>query len=154
VKRNASISIYLTACRTGLVGLLGIFNALDKRAKSGGNYLLSVSLNQYNSFLLDLGTYPADIQEQLRTLHPNLKLRHYDDMTRLVGKTIQSMVGAVPQLFNPKHFWSMKSNRFGGPEDESLTFVAPAAVFGTTKLSYDVGSCFTGAYEPKWPVQG
>ncbi len=138
--------------RTGLIGLLGICNALDKRAEYGGNYLVSVSLNQYNSFLLSLGTYSAEIQERLRELHSNLKLRHYDDMIRLVGKTMQSMMGAVPQLFNPKHFWSMKSNRLGGPEDETLTFVAPAAVFETTKLGYDVGSCFTGAYEPSWPT--
>jgi hypothetical protein len=72
-------------------------------------------------------------------------------MIRLVGKTMQSMMDAVPQLFNPKHFWSMKSNRLGGGEDEVLTFVAPAAVYDKTNLGYDVGSCFTGAYEPKWP---
>ncbi|KAI0126980.1 CAIB/BAIF family enzyme [Xylariales sp. AK1849] len=138
--------------QTGLVGLLGIFQALDKRAEDGGNYLVSVSLSQYNSFLLSLGTYPAEIQEQLRKLHPNLKLRHYDDMVRLVGKTLQSLMGAVPQLFNPKHFWNTKSNRLGGLEDEILTFVAPAAAFDTTKLGYDVGTCFLGTYEPSWPT--
>jgi hypothetical protein len=110
-----------------------------------------VSLSQYNSFLLSLGTYPAEIQELLREMHPNLKLRHYDDMIRLVGKTMQSMVVAVPQLFNPKQFWTMGSNRLGGPKNEALTFIAPAAKFEITQLGYDVGSCFLGAYEARWP---
>lgn len=72
-------------------------------------------------------------------------------MVQLVGKTMQSLMSAVPQLFNPRHFWSIKSNYLNGPEGEELTFVAPAATFESTKLGYDVGSCFTGAYESKWP---
>jgi hypothetical protein len=87
-------------------------------------------------------------------LHSILKLRHYDDMTRLVGKTVQSMISAVPQLFNSKYFCSIKLNCFGGPKDETLNFVAPAAVFNTTKLGYNIGCCFNGAYKPKLPVQG
>ncbi|OCK86216.1 CAIB/BAIF family enzyme [Lepidopterella palustris CBS 459.81] len=136
--------------QTGIIGLLGILSALDKRAESGGNFLVSVSLNQFNSFLLSLGSYSPEIQESLRSQHSNLHLRHYDDMIQLVSKTLRSLFGAVPHLFQPKYFSSMPSN-MGAGKDETLTFVGPVATFDTTKLCYDVGSCFLGTYQPVWP---
>lgn len=130
--------------------MLGILTSLDRRTKEGGNYLVSVSLNQYNQFLLAQGEYSEDVKKALREQHSTLSLRHYDDMTNLVGKTMRSLFKEVPHLFNPKHFWS-KPSKFGKEQDEVLTFVGPAATFEKTQLGYDVGSCFLGAYEPKWP---
>lgn len=140
----------LTCYRTGLIGLIGILNALDRRAKEGGNYLLSLSLTQYNQFLLSLGTYTPEIQAALRKQHSSLILRSHDDMTSLVGKTLATLMKEVPQLFDPKHFQSKLSN-FGNEKEEMLTFVGPAAKLTKTALGYDIGSCFLGTYEAQWP---
>jgi len=58
---------------------------------------------------------------------------------------------AVPNLFDPRHFKSISAS-LGGEEGETMAFVGPAATFDKTKLQYDVGSCFLGAYEPEWPA--
>lgn len=69
--------------QTGIVGCIGIMNALDRRNKKGGNYLVSTSLNQLNSFLMSLGTQSAEIQQDLRERWPDmLPFRHYDDLHR------------------------------------------------------------------------
>lgn len=69
--------------QTGIVGCIGIMNALERRNKKGGNYLVSTSLNQLNSFLISLGTQSAEIQQDLRERWPDmLKFRYYDDLHR------------------------------------------------------------------------
>lgn len=68
--------------QTGIVGCIGIMNALDRRAKKGGNYLVSTSLNQLNSFLISLGTQSPEIQQSLRERWPDMRFRHYDDLHR------------------------------------------------------------------------
>ncbi|KAF2500036.1 CAIB/BAIF family enzyme [Lophium mytilinum] len=136
--------------QTGVTGLIAILHGLNGRATTGGNFLASISLNQFNSHLLSLGTYSPSIQSTLRAQHANLHLRHYDDMINLVSKTLKSLFGAVPQLFNPTYFDSIKSN-LGGEKEEMLTHVKSVATFSETKLGYDVGSCFLGQYEAIWP---
>ncbi|KAF5228895.1 hypothetical protein FANTH_14385 [Fusarium anthophilum] len=64
--------------QTGIIGLIGILAAVDRRANEGGSYLVDISLNQYNQFLLSLGEYPEETQAALRAQHPDLKLRHYN----------------------------------------------------------------------------
>jgi hypothetical protein len=91
------------------------------------------------------------MQEKILAKHPDLHLRSYDDMIRLVSKTMSSTRQAVPSLFDERYFDSIESN-FGGEKPDTLTYVGPAAAFEKTKLQYDVGSCFLGAYEPKWPA--
>lgn len=68
--------------QTGIVGCIAIMNALDKRAKKGGSYLASMSLNQLNSFLISLGTQSPEVQQSLREMWPGMKSRHYDDLHR------------------------------------------------------------------------
>ena len=138
--------------QTGLVGLIGIMAALLRREREGGSYLLSVALNYYNKFLLSVGEYPQEIQETLKRTYkdlPVMKLRHYDDMPRLVGKTLMSLKMANPQIFKKEYFWSMPARL--GKESEIMTFVGASANFSETTLRYDVGSCFLGEDEPKWP---
>jgi len=68
--------------QTGIVGCIGIMNALHRRAKNGCNYLVSTSLNQLNSYLISLGTQSPDIQESFRERWPDMQFRHYDDLHR------------------------------------------------------------------------
>lgn len=72
--------------QTGIIGCVGIMNALDRRAREGGNYLVSMSLNQYNSFLLSVGSQNTEIQDELREHWKDLDFRHYDNMNRIMRK--------------------------------------------------------------------
>ncbi|EFX00417.1 caib baif family enzyme [Grosmannia clavigera kw1407] len=138
--------------QTGLAGLIGIMAAVDRRATEGGSYTVDVSLNQYNQFLLQLGAHTPAVQRHLRALHPQFGPRHFDDMTRLTGKVLRSMYGSVPQLFKPEYFSHIVSNLSGDDgTPETLTYVLSAATYDATRLGYDVGSCFLGAYAPEWP---
>jgi hypothetical protein len=150
VNSNGHLKLYTDQSRTGMAGIIGILCALNRRHVEGGSYLLSLSLNYHNSFLLSLGVHDKSIQEELREMHADLHLRHYDDMSRLVSNTVASLRKAVPSLFDSRHFTTLPAN-LRGPEGESMTFVDSAACFQETKLSYDVGSCFLGTYKPEWP---
>ena len=125
-------------------------NALHNRTHHGGSYCVSVSLNQFNQFYISLGTLEPVLQSLLRSQHSQLALRHYDDMISLVGKTIRTLVKSTPRLFNPQHFQVIDA-RLGGQPGEKMAFVGSAAVFETSKLGYDVGSCFLGADKAEWP---
>lgn len=83
--------------QTGIVGCIAIMNALDKRNKKGGNYLVSTSLNQLNSFLISLGSQPLGIQQDLRERWPDmLQFRYYDDLHR------QMRVVSINYTYPPK----------------------------------------------------
>ncbi|KAI1336487.1 CAIB/BAIF family enzyme [Xylariaceae sp. FL0016] len=138
--------------QTGIVGCIGIMNALEKRAKVGGNYTVSMSLNSLNSFLISLGIQSADIQKSLRESWPDMECRHYDDLHRQMRVLVKSLPKVAPQLFRPKYFNTMKADL--GVTDEDMTFVGPAAVYETTTLCYDSGSCMRGAHPAEWPRQG
>lgn len=69
--------------QTGIVGCIGIMSALERRSRKGGNYLVSTSLNQLNSFLISLGTQDPEIQTELREKWPEMAgFRYYDDLHR------------------------------------------------------------------------
>lgn len=85
--------------QTGIVGCLGIMNALDRRAREGGNYLVSMSLNQYNSFLLSVGSQNDEIQEELKDKWKDMDFRHFDNMNRILRKVSEQIpTRAEPSL--------------------------------------------------------
>ncbi|KAL7916778.1 CoA-transferase family III domain-containing protein [Trichoderma velutinum] len=138
--------------QTGIIGLIGILAAIDRRANEGGSYLVDVSLNQYNQFLLSLGEYPEEVKAALRSQHCDLKLRHYHTIFTATQMMLGSLRKSVPNLFKDNYWGDIKSN-FGKVDGtlETLTYVLPPTHFDETKLAYDVGSCFPGTYEPRWP---
>ncbi|KAJ3454000.1 hypothetical protein MRS44_018632 [Fusarium solani] len=138
--------------QTGIIGLIGILAAIDRRANEGGSYMVDISLNQYNQFLLSLGEYPKTVQEAIRAQHGDLELRHYHTIFAATQKMIKSLQTSVPSLFKDEYWDEIESNF--GKEDgklETLTYVRPPTKFDVTKLGYDVGSCFPGTYQPRWP---
>ncbi|OTA70770.1 CAIB/BAIF family enzyme [Hypoxylon sp. EC38] len=137
--------------QTGIVGCIAVMNALDKRAKKGGNYLVSMSLNQLNSFLISLGAQSPEVQQSLRKMWPKMRLRSYDDIHRQMRVLLSDLREKTPQLLNPKYFNTIKADL--GVPDEEMVFVGPAATYETTKLGYDLGSCLRGTHEAKWPSQ-
>ncbi|KAI1761931.1 CoA-transferase family III [Hypoxylon sp. FL1150] len=136
--------------QTGIVGCIAIINALDRRAKKGGNYLVSMSLNYLNSFLISLGTQSPEVQQSLRKMWPNMKSRHYDDLHRQMRILTSGLPNVAPQLSNPRYFMTIKAEL--GVADEEMVFVGPAATYDKTRLGYDSGSCLRGMHEAKWPV--
>ncbi|KAA8618814.1 CaiB acyl-CoA transferase carnitine dehydratase [Pyrenophora tritici-repentis] len=85
-------------------------------------------------------------------LHPNFAPRHFDHMGTLVGKYMRSARETTAQLFKHAYFDTIESD-FHAPDGrlETLTFLSSPATFDVTRLGYDVGSCFPGAYPPEWP---
>ncbi|KAI1428677.1 CoA-transferase family III domain-containing protein [Xylaria sp. FL1777] len=135
--------------QTGIVGCIGVMNALDRRNKKGGNYLVSTSLNQLNSFLISLGTQSREVQQNLREMWPDmLQFRYYDDLHRQMRVLVSSLPKVAPQLFQMKNFRTMKANL--GVPDEDMTFLGPAVTYDTTELRYNWGSCMRGTHKPKW----
>ncbi|KAI1203418.1 CAIB/BAIF family enzyme [Nemania serpens] len=138
--------------QTGIVGCIGIMNALDRRNKKGGNYLVSTSLNQLNSFLISLGTQSAEIQQDLRERWPDmLQFRHYDDLHRQMRVLASSLPKVAPELFQPKNFRTIKADL--GVPDEDMVFLGPAVTYDTTILRYSSGSCMRGTHKPEWPQE-
>ncbi|RYP08930.1 hypothetical protein DL764_001583 [Monosporascus ibericus] len=135
--------------QTGIVGCVAIMNALDRRARSGGSYLVSTSLNQLNRFLISLGTHCQETQRALRERWPDMKFRYYDDLHRQMPVLRASLPKRVPELLNPKYFMTLKAE-LGVPE-ETMTFVGPVVSYETTKLFYNRGSCLRGTDKPEWP---
>ncbi|KAI0454312.1 CoA-transferase family III domain-containing protein [Xylaria acuta] len=138
--------------QTGIVGCIAIMNALDRRNKAGGNYLVSTSLNQLNSFLVSLGMQSLEIQQDLRRRWPDmLQFRYYDDLHRQMRVLMSSLPKVAPELFQDKNFRTMKAD-LGAP-DENMVFLGPAVAYDTTELRYNSGSCMRGTHKPEWPAE-
>ncbi|KAI0813437.1 CAIB/BAIF family enzyme [Xylaria sp. FL0064] len=138
--------------QTGIVGCIGVMNALDRRSKKGGNYLVSTSLNQLNGFLISLGTQSPDIQQSLRERWPDMQhFRYYDDLHRQMRVLVSSLPKVAPELFQTKNFRTTKADL--GVPDEDMVFLGPAVTYDTTVLKYDSGSCMRGTHKPEWPEE-
>ncbi|KAF2966373.1 hypothetical protein GQX73_g7169 [Xylaria multiplex] len=136
--------------QTGIVGCIGIMNALDRRNKKGGNYLVSTSLNQLNSFLISLGAQSPEMQEVLREKWPDmLRFRYYDDLHRQMRVLVSSLPKVAPELFKTKNFRTLKADL--GVEGEDMVFLGPAVTYESTELRYNSGSCMRGTHRPEWP---
>ncbi|KAG4217284.1 hypothetical protein PC116_g34235, partial [Phytophthora cactorum] len=63
---------------TGCVGTVAALSGIYRRATQGGSWICRTSLSQYDIFLLSLGMYPTEVQNELRREHdPNFfELRH------------------------------------------------------------------------------
>ncbi|EJT73691.1 CAIB/BAIF family enzyme [Gaeumannomyces tritici R3-111a-1] len=143
--------------QTGLVGLIGILTAIDKRATEGGSYTVDISLNQFNRFLLAQGALAPEVQRGLRELHPTFRPRHHDDMMALLTKVMGSLQAAVPRLFRPAYFDSIPSDLGGGGgggpagTKDVLTYLRLPVELGVTPLGPAVGSCLPGTHKAEWP---
>ncbi|KAK6087706.1 caib baif family protein [Seiridium cupressi] len=136
--------------QTGIIGCLGIMDALNRRAREGGNYLVSMSLNQYNSFLLSVGSQQQDIQDELREKWKDMNFRHYDNMNRILRKLlVPAFPKKVPELFSPAYFETISAD--WGKSEEEMAILRPAVEYETTKLVYDLGSSEKGFHQAAWP---
>ncbi|KAI2613058.1 CoA-transferase family III domain-containing protein [Hypoxylon fragiforme] len=101
---------------TGCVGTIAALSGIYRRATQGGSWICRTSLSQYNLFLLSLGTYPTEVQDQLRREHDRhfFALRHNDSVDEVSQRALCSIKYLYPKLFAKHSMQSMYSEAFSG----------------------------------------
>ncbi|KAI1127513.1 CoA-transferase family III [Nemania abortiva] len=101
---------------TGSLGTIVALAGIYRRATEGGSWICRTSLSQYDLFLLSLGSYPAEVQEDLRRRHhPNFfKLRHSDSVDEVGRRALHSISNLHPRLRDDDLMQSAYSVGFGG----------------------------------------
>ncbi|KAI0099671.1 CoA-transferase family III [Nemania sp. FL0031] len=101
---------------TGSLGTIVALAGLYRRATEGGSWICRTSLSQYNLFLLSLGLYPAEVQDDLRRRHDPqfFALRHSDSVDEVGKRALHSIRKLHPSLFTSDLMQSAYSVGFGG----------------------------------------
>ncbi|KAH6685068.1 CoA-transferase family III domain-containing protein [Plectosphaerella plurivora] len=135
--------------QVGLVGAAAVLDALLQRTKSDVTYDIDISLTQYNIWYYRLGQYNEAQSKEILARNEGFKVRHYDEMMSLLGKTSATIQKARPDLFkHPDYFWRMSGKEWGMEED--IYVLAPAFKFEKSKLEYVVPSGSRGRSKPFW----
>ena len=61
---------------------LGVIKALERRAKEGGSYSVSVSLSKVSAYLMSLGIFDKDYAKPCRIVTKNIKSSHQINLKR------------------------------------------------------------------------
>ncbi|KAI1414684.1 CAIB/BAIF family enzyme [Hypoxylon sp. FL1857] len=101
---------------TGCVGTIAALSGIYRRATEGGSWICRTSLSQYDIFLLSLGTYPVDVQDQLRREHDPrfFELRHHDSVDEVSQRALASIRYLHPTLFEDDILQGAYSEAFSG----------------------------------------
>ncbi|KAI0145698.1 CAIB/BAIF family enzyme [Hypoxylon sp. NC0597] len=101
---------------TGCVGTIAALSGIYRRATEGGSWICRTSLSQYDIFLLSLGTYPTDVQDQLRREHKAhfFELRHNDSVDEISQRALASVRHLHPTLFADNIMQSAYSEAYSG----------------------------------------
>ncbi|RYC58362.1 hypothetical protein CHU98_g7847 [Xylaria longipes] len=101
---------------TGILGTIVALSGIYRRATQGGSWILRTSLSQYNLFLLSLGSYPTDVQDELRRRHDPqfFELRHSDSVDEVGKRALRSIRRLYPRLFADSAMQSTYSLGFDG----------------------------------------
>ncbi|KAI8626935.1 CoA-transferase family III [Xylariaceae sp. FL1651] len=101
---------------TGSLGTIAALTGIYRRATEGGSWICRTSLSQYDIFLLSLGSYPAEIQDELRRRHDPqfFALRHSDSVDEVGRCALRSIRRLHPRLFTDDVMQSAYSAGFKG----------------------------------------
>lgn len=104
------MSDYGTGCMGTIAALVGLY----RRAKTGGSYIGTTSLVQYDIFLLQLGLYDEEMMAKLRKEHDAefFGLRHHDSVDEVGKRALKTMRRTHPELFEPRHMQACFSKGF------------------------------------------
>jgi hypothetical protein len=104
------MSDYGTGCMGTIAALVGLY----RRAKSGGSYIGTTSLCQYDIYLLQLGLYDDSMMAQLREEHDKafFELRHHDSVDEVGKRALKTMRKTHPELFEDRHMQECFSKGF------------------------------------------
>jgi crotonobetainyl-CoA:carnitine CoA-transferase CaiB-like acyl-CoA transferase len=134
---------------TGCMGTIAALTGLYKRAKHGGSYYGKTSLCQYDIFLLGLGTYAPQIQEQIKKMHDSsfFELRHHDSVDEVGKRAMKTMRRTHPELFDEeKHTKETWSKGFNA----NIKFVRPVVSIEGTWNGWLRQARPNGFDEPTW----
>lgn len=101
---------------TGSLGTIVALAGLYRRATKGGSWICKTSLSQYNLYLLSLGPYPENVQDELRRQHDAqfFALRHNDSVDEVGKRALRSIRRLHPRLFADSMMQSVYSSGFCG----------------------------------------
>ncbi|KAL4803088.1 CoA-transferase family III domain-containing protein [Aspergillus unguis] len=133
----------------GLVGAAAVSQALLARTQEDVTFDIDVSLTQYNIWYYRLGEHTPEIQASLRSQHADLKLRHYDEMKSLIGKTSAAVRKVRPELFEKEEYYDRMSGREWGVAEDISILTTPFKL-DKSVLKYDVPSGKRGRSAPEW----
>jgi hypothetical protein len=104
------MSDYGTGCMGTIAALVGLY----RRAKSGGSYVGTTSLVQYDIYLLQLGLYDDRMMAELREEHDKefFELRHHDSVDEVGKRALKTMRRTHPELFEDRHLQECFSKGF------------------------------------------
>ena len=133
---------------TGTMGAIAALTGLFKRAKEGGSWVGRTSLCQYDVFLLQLGLYREDVQEEVRRDHDEefFSLRHADSVDEVGGRALKSMRRAHPELFDERNMQKAWSKGFG---EEIMWCRSPVTIEGL-RVGFERASRPNGFDAPTW----
>ncbi|KAH7070520.1 CoA-transferase family III domain-containing protein [Paraphoma chrysanthemicola] len=99
---------------TGCMGTIAALTGLFRRAKSGGSYVGTTSLCQYDIYLQQLGLYDEKMMAQLRSEHDDefFGLRHHDSVDEVGKRALKTMRRTHPELFEERHMQECFSRGF------------------------------------------
>lgn len=125
--------------------------ALLARTKDNFTYDIDVSLTQYNIWYYRLGQYSEEQQKELLAHNEGFQVRHYDDISTLILKTVMAVKQTRPKLLgNPANYRKMPAEEWG--LDEDVVILAPAFEMERSRLEYVVPSGSRGRSMPEWLV--
>lgn len=104
------MSDYGTGCMGTIAALVGLY----KRAISGGSYIGTTSLVQYDIYLMQLGLYDDEMMAELRKEHDEefFGLRHHDSVDQVGKLALKTMRRTHPELFESRHMQACFSKGF------------------------------------------
>ncbi|GAP91136.2 putative caib baif family enzyme [Rosellinia necatrix] len=133
---------------TGSLGTIIALSGIYRRATEGGSWICRTSLSQYNLFLLSLGSYPAEVQDELRRRHdPHFfALRHNDSVDEVGKRALRSIRKLHPRLFTDGMMQSAYSLGFGGV----VTWPREALEIQGLKIGHVRATRPNGFDDPTW----
>ena len=147
------ISDYGTGCMGAIAALTGLYH----RATTGGSYHGKASLMHYDLLLFAVGQYPAEVQQQLRSVQSPefFKLRHCDSVDRISSTVLRSMHERFPHLYiapdaSEKGSQALTQRWFSRAYNADVEIVRPIAVVEGVDNQFVRASRPNGSDRARW----
>ncbi|KAH9477353.1 Acetyl-coenzyme A transferase nodX [Psilocybe cubensis] len=135
---------------TGIIGAVGVLQALIQQSEKGGSYVVDIALNYYSQWLINkCSTYPTNVWEALWTNGGRPIFRHTDNMFITFPPILRTLMAQQSPILNPEFFEIRDNKAIGVP----VKTVKPILNFpdGIVKPGYNVGARGNGVDQPVWP---
>ena len=143
-------------CSTGIIGTAAAVLALIQRAELGGSFVVDISLNYYNSWLINnCGTYPDEIWRRLWKQYGQPVFQARDNMAVLLPAFFKMLhARAEDILFKPQYFEDRLTKAVNQPNGLKVRAVKPINYWTNPKSvqpGFNVGTRGNGVDASHWP---